>query len=83
MRDRGKETVREEKKKRERHFPLRFLANRRSKLIEARGKDGLRDKGCEWVPKSEFFIEVPKGRGFSYMGYLLPRGHVRAILVKL
>ena len=33
------------------------------------------------VPKSEFFIEVPKDRGFSYTGYFLPNGHVRTILV--
>ena len=29
------------------------------------------------------FRRVPKGRGFSYTGYFLPSGHVRAILVQL
>ena len=27
-----------------------------------------------------FFIEVSKGKGFSYTGYFFPSGHVRAIL---
>ena len=66
----------------EHHFPSRYPANRWSKLIGARCKVGLRDKGYEWVPKSEFFVEVPKGRG-SYIGYFLPSGHVRTILVQL
>ena len=59
----GEEKERE--KKNERRFPLRSLANRRLKLVEARGKVGLCDKGYAWVPKSEFFVEAPKGRGFS------------------
>ena len=29
------------------------------------------------------FRHVPKGRCFSYIGYFLPRGHVKAILVQL
>ena len=74
---------RKRKRKKERHFPSRSPANRRSKLVEARDKVGLRDKGYTWVPKSEFFVEVPKGRGFSYTSYFLPSGHVRAILVQL
>ena len=41
-------------------FSLRSSAYRRSKLVGARGKVGLHDKGYEWVPKSEFFIEDPK-----------------------
>ena len=31
-----------------------------SKLVGAGGKVGLRDKGYEWVSKSEFFVEFPK-----------------------
>ena len=50
-------------------FSSRSPAYRRSKLVGARGKVGLRDKGYEWVPKSEFFIEVQKKcRVFSYTG---------------
>ena len=51
-------------KKKELHFPSRFLANRRSKLVGVRGKAGLRDTGYMWVPISKIFIEVLKGRGF-------------------
>ena len=71
------------KKKKERHFPSLSQANRRLKLVRAKGKGGLHDKGYAWVPKSEFFVEVPKGRGFSYTSYFLPSGYVRAILVLL
>ena len=74
---------RRKKKKKERHFPSQSPANRRSKLVGARGKVGLRDKGYTWVPKFEFFVKVPKGRGFSYTSYFLPSDHVRDILVQL
>ena len=78
----GEEKEKEKKKKKkERKFPSRSLANQRSKLVGARGKVGLRDNGYTWVLKSEFFVEVPKGRGFSYIGYFLASGHVRSILV--
>ena len=70
-------------KKEERHFPSLSSANRRSKLVRARGKVGVCDKGYVWVTKYEFFVEVPKGRSFSYIGYFLPSGHARAILVQL
>ena len=70
---------RRNKKKKERHFPSRSQANRRSKLVEEKIKVGLRDKGYAWVPKSKFFVEVPKGRGFSYTTYFLPSGYVKAI----
>ena len=72
-----------DKEKKGRYFPSRSPANRWSKLVKARGKVGLRDKGYAWVPKSDFFVKVPKGRGFSYTGYFLPSGHVKAILVQL
>ena len=75
-----KECVSERGKKREWYFPSRSPTNRRSKRVGARDKVGLLDKGYAWVPKSEFFFEVPKGRGFSYAGCFLPIGHVRAIL---
>ena len=71
----------EKKKKKEQHFPSRSPANRGSKLVGVRGKVSLHNKGYAWVSKSEFFIEVLKGRGFSYSGYFLPSGHVRSILV--
>ena len=72
-----------DKEKKGRYFPSRSPANRWSKLVKARGKVGLRDKGYAWVPKFDFFVKVQKGRGFSYTGYFLPSGHVRAILVQL
>ena len=71
------------KKKKGRYFPSRFPANRWLKLVKARGKVGLRYKSYAWVPKSDFFVKVPKRRGFSYTGYFFPSGHVRAILVQL
>ena len=67
----------EKGKKKKRHFPSRSPTIRWSKLVGTKGKVGLRDKGYSRVPKSEFFIEDPKGRGFSYTGYFLPSGHVR------
>ena len=74
----------EKEKEKKKGTALPFaMANRRSKLVEARDKVGLRNKGYAWVPKSEFLVEVPKGRGFSYTGYFLPSGHVRTILVQL
>ena len=50
-------------------FSSKSPANQQLKLVKARGKVGLRDKGYAWVPKSEFFVEVLKGRCFSYTGY--------------
>ena len=59
------DTEREEKKKKEWHFPLRSSTNRLSKLVGARGKVGLRDKGYAWVLKSEFFVSFQKVWGSS------------------
>ena len=50
-----------------------------------------RGKRQSWSTRQELrvgtknygFRCVPKGRGFSYTGYFLPRGHVMAILVQL
>ena len=84
VRRKGKRKKREKKgkKKRDLRFSSRSPANRLSKLVGARGKVSLRDKGYAWAPKSEFFIEVPKGKGFSYTSYFLPSGHVITILVQ-
>ena len=57
--------------------------NRQLKCIGARDKVGPRDESYSWLPETEGFRHVPKGRGFSYTGYFLPSGHVRAILVQL
>ena len=72
------EERRKKKKKKKKGTTLPFaMANRWSKLVEARGKVGLRNKGYAWVPKSEFLVEVLKGGGFSYTGYFFPSGHIR------
>ena len=62
--------------KRERHFPSRSPKNRQSKRWSTRRElcMSTRNRG---------FRRVPKSRGFSYTGYFLPSGHIRAILVKL
>ena len=75
--------IRDEEKKGERYFPSRFPANWWSKLVRAKGKTGLRKKGYVWVLKFKFFVEVLKGRSFSYTSYFLPSDHVRTILVQL
>ena len=62
----------EKRKKKERHLPSRSPANRRSKRIGVRDKVGQCDESYTWVPKSDFFIEVPKGKSFSYTGYFFP-----------
>ena len=60
----------EKKKKRKRHLPLRSPANRRSKRIGVRDKVGLSKESYMWVPKSEFFIEAPRGRDFLLYWFL-------------
>ena len=52
------------KKKRERHFPSRSPVNRISKRVGARDKVGPHNKSYAWVPKSEFFVEAQRGKGF-------------------
>ena len=51
---------RRKKKKKNRHFPSRSPANRRSKLIGARGKVGLRDKGYAWGTEIRIFPRSSK-----------------------
>ena len=80
---RGKIRAWRRKKRKRKRKRLRFLVFRRSKVVSPRIKVGLRDKGYAWVPKFEFFVEVPKCMNLSYIGYLLPSGHVRVILVQL
>ena len=64
MRVRGKRDDEKRKKKRERQFPSRSPANRQSKRVGARDKVGPRNESYAWVPKSEFFVEALRGRGF-------------------
>ena len=54
----------EGKKKRERGKKKNFSVFRRSELDSLRTKVGPRNESYAWVPKFEFFIEAPKGRGF-------------------
>ena len=62
--ERKKKRREKEKKKKEGHFPSRSLANRLSKRVGARDKVSPHNKSYAWVPKSEFFVEAPRGRGF-------------------
>ena len=82
-RKKKKNSAWERKRKRERRKEKIFPMFRRSELDSPRPKVGPRNESYAWVPKSEFFVEAPRGRGFSYIGYFLPSGHVRAILVQL
>ena len=52
------------KKKRERHLPSRSPVNQQLKRVGARDKVGPRNESYAWVPKSEFFDEAPRGKGF-------------------
>ena len=73
MRVRGKrdgERRKQKKKKKERHCPSRSLVNRLLKRIGARDKVGPHNKSYAWVPKSEFFVEAPSGRGFLLYWFL-------------
>ena len=45
-----------------------FLVFRRSELDSSRTKVGPRNESYTWVSKSEFFVEAPRGRVFSYVG---------------
>ena len=40
-------------------------------------------KATLWYRNMNFFVEVPKGRGFTYTSYFLPSGYGRDILVQL
>ena len=65
------------------HFLSRSLVNRWLKRVGVRDKVCPLDESYVWVPKTVGFYRVTKSRGFSYTGYFLPSGHVRAILVQL
>ena len=58
---------RRKKKKKKRNDPslydLRLTDSQNSSKQEAKL---VYDKGYAWVPKSEFFVGVPKGRGFFF-----------------
>ena len=53
-----------EKKERERRKENIFPVFRRSKLNSLRTKVGPCNESYAWVPKSEFFVETPRGKGF-------------------
>ena len=50
--------------KRERGKEKIFPVFQRSELNSLRTKVGPRNKSYTWVPKSEFFVEAPRGWGF-------------------
>ena len=61
MRVKGKrDSERRKYKKKERHFPSRSSANRRSKRVGARDKVGPRDESYAWVPKTAGFVVFQK-----------------------
>ena len=47
-----------------------FSVFRRSELDSPRIKVVPRNKSYAWIPKSKFFVEAPRGRVFSYTGFL-------------
>ena len=59
-----KNSVWERKRKRERGKDKILLVFRWSELDSPKTKVGPRNESYTWVPKSEFFMEAPKGRGF-------------------
>ena len=65
-----KNSVWERKRKRERGKEKIFPVFRLSKLNSPRTKVGPRNESYAWVPKSEFFVETPKGRGFHLYWFL-------------
>ena len=62
----GKENqaVMERKRKRERGKENIFQVFQRSELDSPKTKVGPHNEIYAWVPKSEFFFEAPRGRGF-------------------
>ena len=52
------------KKKKERGKENIFSVFRRSELDSPRIKVVPRNKSYAWIPKSKFFVEAPRGRGF-------------------
>ena len=62
----GKKIVRGKKGKMERKRGKKkiFLVFPWSELDSSRTKVGSRNESYAWVPKPDFFIEAPRGRGF-------------------
>ena len=58
------QAVGERKRKMERGKEKIFPVFRWSELDSLRTKVGPRNESYTWAPKSEFFVEVPRGRGF-------------------
>ena len=73
---RKKKTVCGKKRKREREKDKIFPMFRRSELDNPRTKVGPRNKSYTWVPKSEFFVETSRGRGFLLHWFPF---HLRAV----
>ena len=65
----------EKKRKRERRKKKIFPVLRQSELDSSRTKIGLCNESYTWVSKSEFFVEAPRGRVFSYTGSSLFKSH--------
>ena len=60
----------ERKRKGERGKENIFPVFRRSELDSPRAKVGPHNESYAWVPKSEFFVEAPRGRGFLLNWFL-------------
>ena len=59
-----------EKKKMERGKERIFLVFRRLELDSLRTKVGPYNENYTWIPKSKFFIEAPRSRGFLLHWFL-------------
>ena len=66
----GKKTVWERKRKMERGKEKIFPVFRWSDLDSPRTKVDPHNESYVWVPKSEFFVEAPRGKGFPLYRFL-------------
>ena len=67
---RENKVVRERKRKREKGKEKIFPMFRQSELDSPRTKVGPHNESYTRVPKSEFFVEAPRGRGFLLQWFL-------------
>ena len=60
----GNQAVGEKKMKKVRGKENIFMVFRRSELNSSRTKVGPHNESYVWVPKSKFFVEAQRGKGF-------------------
>ena len=83
-RDGGKRDMeRGEEKKKGTTLPLAISGKSAFKTHRGKRQSWSTQREPRVGTKNYGFCRIPKGRGFSYTGYFLPRSHVRVILVHL